>query len=97
MKFHSNVVNGIKLKIREFFKVNVCAITQWLRHWILSPRIPGSKPMDGAPRLTQPFILPRSMILVAKTCGDLVLKNKLFPSSGSASLRQLNPIHKNRL
>ena len=35
------------------------------------------------------------MILVTKASGDLVLKNKLPPSSVSAALRQLNPIHKN--
>ena len=51
-------------------------------HWVLR-------------RLTQPFILPRSIRLVPRTPRDLVVKSKLLsPGSDSAVLRQLNPILK---
>ena len=46
-----------------------------------------------APRSTQPFILPRSIKLVSGISGNLVVKSKLPPRSGT-SLRQLNPIRK---
>ena len=42
-----------------------------------------------APSLTQPFILLRSM--KSGPHGDLVVKNKLSPCSGTVALRQLNP------
>ena len=42
-----------------------------------------------APNLTQPFILLWSIKWVRRTTGDLVVKSKLSPSSGS-----VNPIRK---
>ena len=46
------------------------------------------------PKLTQPFILQRSIKWVLETSGDLVVKGKLSSCSSSAALRQLNCIHK---
>ena len=46
------------------------------------------------PTSTQPFILPSSIIWVPGAPGDRVVKSRLYPSSGSVALRQLNTIHK---
>ena len=43
-----------------------------------------------APRLTQPFILPRSVKWVPEISGNLVVKSKLPPRSGS-SLEAVEP------
>ena len=47
-----------------------------------------------APRSTKSFVPPKLVKWVPGTLGDLVIKSKLSPSNGSASLRQLNLIHK---
>ena len=48
----------------------------------------------GVPsRSTQPFILLRLLKWVPGISGNLVVKSKLSPRSGSISLRQLKPIH----
>ena len=47
-----------------------------------------------APRSTQPFILPRLINWMPGTPGNWRVKSKHSPRSGSAALRQLNPIHK---
>ena len=47
-----------------------------------------------APRLIQPFTLPISIKWIPRASGDLMVKSKLCLISGSASLRQLNRIHK---
>ena len=44
----------------------------------------------AAPRLTQPFILPRSVKWVPEIAGNLVVKSKLPPRSGS-SLEAVEP------
>ena len=49
-----------------------------------------------APSSTEPFILPRKIIWVPGTPGDLMLKRKLSPRSDYAAVRQLSPIHKIR-
>ena len=47
-----------------------------------------------SPRSTQFFILPRSIKWVPGTSGNLVVKSKLPPWSGSVALGQLKPIHR---
>ena len=47
-----------------------------------------------APRSTQRFIFPRSIKRVPKIPEELGVKSRLSPRSCSATLRQLNPIHK---
>ena len=47
-----------------------------------------------APRSTQPFILPWSIKWVPGISGNLVVKSKLPPRSGSVALRQMYPNHK---
>ena len=49
-----------------------------------------------APKLNQLFILPRPINLVLGTPGDLMVKSKLSPRTGSVVLKQFNPIHKKR-
>ena len=44
--------------------------------------------------LTQPFIVPRLLKWIPETPGDLEVKMKLSPYSGSATLRKFNPINK---
>ena len=46
-----------------------------------------------APRLIQHFILPRLIKRVPGPLGDLVVKSKLLPRTGSVGLRHLNFIH----
>ena len=46
-----------------------------------------------APRLTQLFILQRSINWVLWTPRVVVVKSKLSPCSGSVAMTQLNPIH----
>ena len=73
------------------------ATTYWLRCWI--PNIQGSRVEYHwvAPRSSQPFILPRSIIWIPGISGNEVVKSKLLPRSGSVDLRQLNRIHKKEL
>ena len=44
-----------------------------------------------------PVQLSLSYLPVPRTIEDFVVKSKLSPRSGSAALRQLNPIHKKGL
>ena len=69
------------------------AMALWLGRWIPNPGVPGSKPSGGS-KFNSPFIIPRSIKWVPGTPGDLVVKSKLSPHSGSVALRQLNTIHK---
>ena len=50
-------------------------------------------PFQGfkGPKSTQSFIIPRSIKWIPRNSGDLVIKSKLFPHSGSVPLRQLSP------
>ena len=50
-----------------------------------------------APSSTQPFILPRSIKWLPGISGNLLVKSKWPPCSGSAAVRQLNPNHKKGL
>ena len=47
-----------------------------------------------ASRSTQRFILPRSISLIPGPSGNWMVKSKLSPRCGSATLRQFNPIDK---
>ena len=47
-----------------------------------------------APSSTQPFIPVRSIKWAPGTLGDLIVKIKLSPRSGSVALRKLNLNHK---
>ena len=59
-----------------------------VRTLVSNAGVPGTKKL-GAPRSTQLFILPRSIKKVPGTLGDLVVRSKLSPRSGSAVVRQL--------
>ena len=65
-----------------FIYFNV-AMTQWLRCWILNQ---GSHVQNHwvAPRLSQPFILPKSIKWIPRISGNLLVKSKLPPQSGSS-------------
>ena len=71
------------------------AMVQWLRRWIYNPRVHVQN-YWVTPRWTQPFILQKSIKGVRRIFRNLVLKSKQLPYSGSAALRQLNPIDKKR-
>ena len=58
-------------------------VAKWLRSWIPNPWVPCSKPVV-APRLTQPSVLSRSIKQVPAISGNLVVKSKLPPRSGSS-------------
>ena len=45
-------------------------------------------------QFVQPFIFPRSIKWLSRISGNLLVKNKLRPRSGSVALRLLNPINK---
>ena len=45
-------------------------------------------------RSTESYILPRSIKRVSRTPGDLVVKRKLSPRSGSVALGHLTPVDK---
>ena len=55
-----------------------------------------SQSRDIVFKTTQTFILLRSIKWGLGISGNLVVKSKLLPLSGSVALRQLNPIHKKR-
>ena len=67
----------------EYFLTNFRATQEcWVQnHWL-------------AVMLTQTFIFPKSIKWVPGTSGDVVVKSKLSPRSGSVALKQLHPIHK---
>ena len=71
------------------------AMAWWLRRWIPNPGVHVQNHWM-TPRSTKSFILPKLIKRVPRIFENLMLKSKLPPRSGSAALRQLNPIHKNR-
>ena len=69
----------------------------WISNPVFAPKdILGTRVQNHmvAPRLTQPFILLRSINWVPGISRNLVVKSKMSPRSGSVALRQLNPIQK---
>ena len=68
-------------------------MAKWLRGWISNPGVPCSKPLAlGGSKVNsgQPFILPRSIKWVPGISGNLMVKSKLPPWSGS-SLQAVEP------
>ena len=67
----------------KLWLIRSASIAYWLRRWILNP---GSHVQNHwvAPRLTQSFILLRSIKWVPGISGNLVVKSKLPPRSGSS-------------
>ena len=62
--------------------------------WIPNPGVPCSKPLGGS-KVDSAFHLSEvDKINIPRISGNLVVKRKLTPQSGSVALRQLNPIHK---
>ena len=65
------------------------AMAKWLRCWIPNPVVPSPKPLGGS-KVDSAFILLKSIKWVPEISGDLVVKNKLPPQSGS-SLEAVEP------
>ena len=64
------------------------AMAQWLRRWILNPGVPCSKPLSGS-KVDSAFHTSE-VDKVPGISGDLVVKSKLPPRSGS-SLEVVEP------
>ena len=95
LKFCANIYHQ---KILNFWRHReTYTYTKWLQNWKwpLAEGESGEKtfPLRNDCQSNTKTI---RIILRPEPSGDLVVKGKLFPRSGSVALRQLNPIHKKR-
>ena len=74
------------------------AMAWWLRCWIPNPGILCSKKLGGSKveSACHPSEVDQMSSAREGNSGNLVVKSKLPPRSGSVALRQLSPIHKKR-
>ena len=79
--------------VENLKKEHIQSHRNWLGRWIPNPGVPGSKSL-GDSKVNSAFYPSEVDQMVPGLIGDSVVKRKLCPCSGSADLRQLNPIHK---